>query len=83
MARIEFDGVSKTFARHTQRQLLGGYLHGLLKRRQTEKFYALNQVSFRIGRGESVAPVVHGAGPLLQKICQKKNERGLGQFGGL
>ena len=63
MARIEFDGVSKTFARHTQRQLLRGYLHGLFKRRQTEKFYALNQVSFRIGRGESVAIVgSNGAG---------------------
>ncbi len=63
MARIEFDGVSKVFARHTQRKLLRGYLHGLLARRHTEKFYALRDVSFRIDRGESVALVgANGAG---------------------
>ena len=63
MARIEFDGVSKIFARHTQRKLLRGYLHGLLSRRRTQDFYALERVSFRIGRGESVAIVgSNGAG---------------------
>ena len=63
MARIEFQGVSKVFARHTQRKLLRGYLHGLLARHRTEKFYALKEVSFQIGRGESVAIVgSNGAG---------------------
>ncbi len=63
MARIEFDGVSKIFARHTQRKLLRGYLHGLFTRTRTEDFYALKQVSFRIDRGESVAIVgSNGAG---------------------
>jgi ABC-type polysaccharide/polyol phosphate transport system ATPase subunit len=63
MARIEFDGVSKIFARHTQRKLLRGYLHGLFSRNRTANFYALKQVSFRIDRGESVAIVgSNGAG---------------------
>lgn len=63
MSRIEFDGVSKIFARHTQRKLLRGYLHGWLARHRTEKFYALKEVTFRIERGDSVAIVgANGAG---------------------
>jgi len=63
MARIEFDGVSKLFARHVQRKLLRGYLHGLLSRTRTEDFRALDRVMFRIDRGESVALVgANGAG---------------------
>ncbi|MCC6539394.1 MAG: ABC transporter ATP-binding protein [Bryobacterales bacterium] len=63
MARIEFDGVSKFFARHVQRKLLRGYLHGLLARQRTENFRALDRVTFRIDRGESVALVgANGAG---------------------
>lgn len=63
MARIEFDGVSKIYHRHTQRRLLRGYLHGLFARRRPEKFYALREVSFRIDRGESVALIgSNGAG---------------------
>lgn len=63
MARIEFDGVSKFFARHVQRKLLRGYLHGLLARTRTEDFRALDRVTFRIDRGESVALVgANGAG---------------------
>lgn len=63
MARIEFDAVSKIYARHTQRKLLRGYLHGWLARHRTEDFYALRNVSFRIDRGESVAIVgANGAG---------------------
>lgn len=63
MARIEFDNVSKVFARHTQRKLLRGYLHGFIARHRTEKFYALRDVTFRIDRGESVALIgSNGAG---------------------
>ncbi|MBK9168959.1 MAG: ABC transporter ATP-binding protein [Bryobacterales bacterium] len=63
MAVIEFQGVSKSFQRHAQRQLLRSRIRAMLTGQLKDRFQALRNVSFRVEKGESVAIVGHnGAG---------------------
>jgi len=63
MNAIEFEGVSKSFARHGGRMLLRDRVAGLLKNRHPQRFYALKNISFHVARGEGLAVVGHnGAG---------------------
>lgn len=61
---LEFRGVWKTFNRHTGGLLLRSHLQNLLGRRTAvEPFNALKNISFKIGRGDSVGIVgSNGAG---------------------
>jgi ABC-type polysaccharide/polyol phosphate transport system ATPase subunit len=60
---IRFDGVSKSFSRHTGHMLLREHLMMLLRRGASERFFALRNVSFELAKGESLAVVGHnGAG---------------------
>jgi ABC-type polysaccharide/polyol phosphate transport system ATPase subunit len=63
MAVIEFSGVSKYFSRGARRQLLRGHVQDFLRHRGREKFVALNDISFALEAGESVAVIgANGAG---------------------
>jgi ABC-type polysaccharide/polyol phosphate transport system ATPase subunit len=63
MAIVEFQKVSKTFARTRGKALLRAHLRSLLTVRRQQPFYALKNVSFTIGRGENVAVIgSNGAG---------------------
>jgi ABC-type polysaccharide/polyol phosphate transport system ATPase subunit len=60
---IQFEGVSKAFSRSTGRKLLRNHLQTWLGHTPTDPFYALRDVSFRIGHSESVAVLgSNGAG---------------------
>ena len=62
---IEFDNVSKRFILHTDRRdTVQERVTGLLRpRAQADEFWALRDVSFSVGQGESIALVGHnGAG---------------------
>jgi ABC-type polysaccharide/polyol phosphate transport system ATPase subunit len=62
MAAISFQNVSKTFPRHAGQMLLRDRLTRLF-RPAKERFYALRDVSFEVGHGESLAVIGHnGAG---------------------
>jgi ABC-2 type transport system ATP-binding protein len=63
MPLIEFQNVSKSFPRGSGQVLLRNYLGLLFERRSREVFYALQDVSFKVEHGESVALVGrNGAG---------------------
>ncbi len=60
---IEFNGVSKSFPRHTGRFLLRHRVAELLRRHKRDRFYALKKVSFHVRHGESLAVIgPNGAG---------------------
>lgn len=64
MAVVEFRNVSKYFARHSGQMLLRQHIKRWFSRDvEAERFYALRNVSFSVGRGESVGVVgSNGAG---------------------
>src|ERR1039458_1402191 len=55
MSVVEFSNVSTTFCRHAGQLLLRNHLLQILRRERQERFYALENVSFRVERGESLA----------------------------
>jgi len=60
---IVFDQVWKSFSLHAGQMLIRDRLKHLLRRRRTEKFHALREISLAVGHGESVAVIGHnGAG---------------------
>lgn len=63
MKRIQFEGVSKSFPHSTGRVLLRAQLLKWFGGGPTERFYALKNVSFDLGEGESMAVIGrNGAG---------------------
>jgi ABC-type polysaccharide/polyol phosphate transport system ATPase subunit len=63
MAAIEFQNVSKCFSRSGGNKLLRVFLKERLQRRHKEVFCALQDVSFRVEQGESMAIIgANGAG---------------------
>ena len=63
MNAIEFQGVSKSFARHGGRMLLRQRIQRWLKGEHAQRFYALKNVSFHVAQGEGLAVVgPNGAG---------------------
>jgi ABC-type polysaccharide/polyol phosphate transport system ATPase subunit len=60
---IEFQGVSKSFARHGGRMLLRHRISRWVKGVHRERFYALKNISFHVAQGEGLAVVgPNGAG---------------------
>jgi ABC-type polysaccharide/polyol phosphate transport system ATPase subunit len=55
MSVVAFEGVSKHFHRHGGQMLIRDRLRHLLRPEPRERFFALRDVSFAVGRGESLA----------------------------
>jgi ABC-type polysaccharide/polyol phosphate transport system ATPase subunit len=63
MSVVAFEGVSKWFYRHAGQLLIRDRIRHLFKREPRERFFALHDVSFTVGQGESLAIVgQNGAG---------------------
>ncbi len=63
MTAIDFQGVSKTFARHTGRMLLRDKVKTWVTSRATEPFFALKNVTFQLESGAGLAVIgANGAG---------------------
>lgn len=63
MSLIQFEGVSKTFQRRSGRMLLRSLLLNPIRDKGNKPFYALKNVSFTIGDGETVGVIGrNGAG---------------------
>ena len=63
MSLIQFEGVSKTFQRRSGRMLLRSLLINPIRDKSAKPFYALKNVSFTIGNGETVGVIGrNGAG---------------------
>ena len=63
MPVVEFDHVSKSFQRHGGQMLIRDRVRNLFHADAREKFFALNDVSFSVERGESLAIIgQNGAG---------------------
>ena len=76
MAVIRFDRVSKYFVRHSGQMLIRERITRLIRHEPPERFYALNEVSFAVERGESLAIIGrNGAGKstllnLATSVCR-------------
>ena len=63
MSVVELSHVSKTFCRHAGQMLLRNHILQLMRLERQQRFYALEDVSFRVEHGESLAVVgPNGAG---------------------
>jgi ABC-type polysaccharide/polyol phosphate transport system ATPase subunit len=63
MTAVEFQNVSKTFARHTGSMLLRDKVKHWVRSRSTEPFFALKNVSFQLESGAGLAVIgANGAG---------------------
>ncbi|HTS76375.1 MAG TPA: ABC transporter ATP-binding protein [Bryobacteraceae bacterium] len=81
MDRIVFENVSKRFLLSGGRKLLRGHIRDLVKRADHECFYALRDVSFSLGEGQSLAVIgSNGAGKstllnMITRLCPPDDGR--------